>query len=132
MRGYTVMQGYYGKPEATADAIDADGWLHTGDMVRIREDGHLVFMGRYKDMLKVGGENVSPAEIEASCAPWPRCARPPSSRYPDPRLGEVPVAFVVCEPGARRRRPTTCSRRCRAGSPASRSRGTCSSSTPFR
>jgi hypothetical protein len=64
-RGYTLMRGYYEKPEATAAAIDADGWLHTGDMGLLRADGHLRFMGRYKDMLKIGGENVDPMEVEA-------------------------------------------------------------------
>ncbi len=58
--GYTLMRGYYEKPEATAAAIDADGWLHTGDMGLLRADGHLRLMGRYKDMLKIGGENVDP------------------------------------------------------------------------
>ena len=59
------MQGYYRKPEETAEAIDSDGWMHTGDMGLIRSDGHLRFMGRYKDMLKIGGENVDPLEVEA-------------------------------------------------------------------
>ena len=65
MRGYTLMRGYYKKPEATAAAIDADGWMHTGDMGLLRADGHLRFIGRYKDMLKIGGENVDPMEVEA-------------------------------------------------------------------
>ena len=60
VRGYTLMRGYYNKPEATAAAIDAEGWMHTGDMGLFRPDGHLRFMGRYRDMLKVGGENVDP------------------------------------------------------------------------
>src|SRR3989441_6641179 len=65
VRGYTLMLGYYNKPEATAAAIDAEGWLHTGDMGLLRADGYLRFMGRYKDMLKIGGENVDPMEVEA-------------------------------------------------------------------
>lgn len=61
-----VMQGYYNKPEETAaKAIDADGWMHSGDLGLIRSDGHLRFMGRYKDMLKIGGENVDPLEVKA-------------------------------------------------------------------
>ena len=64
-RGYTADARLLRKPEATAAAIDADGWLHTGDMGLLRADGHLRFMGRYKDMLKIGGENVDPMEVEA-------------------------------------------------------------------
>lgn len=63
-RGYSVMLGYYNKPEETAKAIDGDGWLHTGDVATMRDDGAIRFLGRYKDILKVGGENVDPAEVE--------------------------------------------------------------------
>ena len=59
------MQGYYKKPEETAKAMDGDGWLHSGDMATMRPDGTSRFFGRYKDMLKVGGENVDPMEVEA-------------------------------------------------------------------
>src|SRR2546422_5883824 len=65
VRGYMVTQGYYKRPEETARAIDKDGWFHTGDMGLIRLDGHMRFLGRYKDMLKIGGENVDPMEVEA-------------------------------------------------------------------
>ena len=65
VRSYMTMQGDYGKPDATAQALDRDGWVHTGDMGVMRTDGHLRFMGRYKDMLKIGGENVDPMEVEA-------------------------------------------------------------------
>jgi fatty-acyl-CoA synthase len=99
-RGYTVTQGYYAKPDATAETIDADGWLHSGDMAKVRADGHLVFMGRYKDMLKVGGENVAPAEIEVRLAELSGVAEVAVVGYPDPRLGEVPVAYVVAAPGS--------------------------------
>lgn len=101
VRGYTVTAGYYAKPEATAEAIDADGWLRTGDMVRLRPDGHLVFVGRFKDMLKVGGENVAPAEVEGRLADLAGVAEVAVVGYPDPRLGEVPVAYVVAAAGAR-------------------------------
>ena len=100
VRGYTIMAGYYDKPEATAEVLKADGWLHTGDMAMLREDGHLVFLGRYKDMLKVGGENVSPAEVEAYLMKLPGIAEVSVVAYPDPRLAEVPVAFVIKTPGA--------------------------------
>jgi fatty-acyl-CoA synthase len=99
-RGYTRMQEYYRKPEATAETIDAEGWLHSGDMVRIRPDGHLVFLGRYKDMLKVGGENVAPAEIESRLLEVDGVVEVAVVGYPDPRLGEVPVAYVVGAEGA--------------------------------
>ncbi|HEX9843665.1 MAG TPA: AMP-binding protein, partial [bacterium] len=64
VRGYMVTRGYYKKPEETAKAIDAQGWLSTGDMGVLRDDGYIVLMGRYKDILKVGGENVDPMEVE--------------------------------------------------------------------
>jgi len=95
IRGYAVMKGYWDKPEETAAAIDADGWLHSGDMGLFREDGHMVFQGRYKDMLKVGGENVSPAEMEAYLRDMPEILDAAIVSYPDPRLTEVPVAFVL-------------------------------------
>jgi fatty-acyl-CoA synthase len=98
-RGYTLMRGYYKRPEATAAAIDADGWLHTGDMGLLRADGHLRFMGRYKDMLKIGGENVDPMEVEAFLMTHPGVGLAAVVGYPDARLSEVGVAFVRCEPG---------------------------------
>jgi fatty-acyl-CoA synthase len=99
VRGYTVMDGYWDNPEATAAAIDRDGWMHTGDMALLRPDGYLVFMGRYKDMLKVGGENVSPAEVEAYVRAMAEVRDVAVVAYPDPRLAEVPVAFVIRENG---------------------------------
>ena len=98
-RGYSLMRGYYNRPEATAAAIDADGWLHTGDMGLLRADGHLRFMGRYKDMLKVGGENVDPMEVEAFLMAHPGITLAAVVGYPDARLSEVGVAFVRREPG---------------------------------
>ena len=99
-RGYSMMRGYYRKPDATAETIDGEGWLHSGDLVRIRPDGHLVFMGRFKDMLKVGGENVAPAEIEGRLLDVEGVAEVAVVGYPDPRLGEVAVAYVVPAAGA--------------------------------
>ena len=100
VRGYTLMRGYYDKPQATAAAIDADGWMHTGDMGLLRPDGHLRFIGRYKDMLKIGGENVDPMEVEAYLVGHPAIDLVAVVSYPDARLGEVGVAFVRCKPGA--------------------------------
>ena len=98
VRGYMVMEAYYRKAEETAKTIDPDGWLHTGDMGLIRPDGHLRFMGRYKDMLKIGGENVDPLEIEAYLASHPAIAAAAVVGLSDPRLSEVAVAFVRVEP----------------------------------
>ena len=100
VKGYAVMLGYWDRPDATAETIDAQGWLHTGDMARVREDGMLVFLGRYKDMLKVGGENVSPAEVEAYLRGMDEILDAAVVAYPDPRLAEVPVAFVILQTNA--------------------------------
>jgi fatty-acyl-CoA synthase len=100
IKGYAVMKGYWEKPEATADAL-RDGWLHSGDTAYLRPDGHLVFMGRSKDMLKVGGENVSPAEIEGYLRRMDEVQDAAVVAYPDPRLTEVPVAYVILKPGQR-------------------------------
>ncbi len=99
LRGYSLMLGYYNKPEATAAAIDADGWLHTGDMGLLRPDGHLRFVGRYKDMLKIGGENVDPMEVETFLMSHPAISLAAVVSYPDARLSEVGVAFVRAAPG---------------------------------
>ena len=101
VRGDMLMQGYYRKPEETAKAIDQDGWLHTGDMGAIRTDGHLRFMGRYKDMLKIGGENVDPMEVEAYLMTHPAMNLVAVVGFPDARLSEVTVAFVRLEPEQR-------------------------------
>lgn len=95
LRGYLVMQGYYREPELTADAIDEDGWLHTGDMGVMRDDGYIRLIGRYKDMLKVGGENVSPMEVEGFLLDTQALELVAIVGHPDERLDEVPVAFVV-------------------------------------
>ncbi len=94
VRGYTVMEEYWRRPEATAEVLDDDGWLDTGDIARFRSDGHVVFIGRHKDMLKVGGENVSPAEVEGYLLEVDGVEKIAVVGYPDPRLVEVPVVFV--------------------------------------
>ena len=99
VRSYMTMQGYYGKPDATAQALDRDGWVHTGDMGVMRTDGHLRFMGRYKDMLKIGGENVDPMEVEAFLMRQAGINLAAVVSFPDARLAEVGVAFVKREPG---------------------------------
>jgi fatty-acyl-CoA synthase len=95
VRSYCNMMGYYKLPKATAEAIDEHGWLHTGDAGILRPDGHLRFVGRYKDMLKVGGENVSPAEIEILLQEMPGIAQVAAVGCPDLRLNEVVAVFVV-------------------------------------
>ena len=100
-RGYSVMKGYFGDPEATAAALDAQGWLHSGDQGVLRPDGCLRFTGRYKEMLKVGGENVSPQGVEQELAALvPGIAQVAVVGVPHPRLVEVPVAYVVPREGA--------------------------------
>jgi fatty-acyl-CoA synthase len=100
VRGYMVTRGYYKRPEETARAIDADGWFHTGDMALMRPDGHMRFLGRYKDMLKIGGENVDPMEVEAFLMSHPAVNVAAVVGLPDARLSEVAVAFVQLVPGA--------------------------------
>ncbi len=99
VRSYMTMQGYYGKPAETAHALDREGWLHSGDMGIMRSDGHLRFMGRYNDMLKIGGENVDPMEVEAFLMSLTGVNLVAVVSYPDARLSEVGVAFVKREPG---------------------------------
>ena len=100
VRGYIVTPGYYERPEETARAIDADGWFHTGDMGLMRPDGHMRFLGRYKDMLKIGGENVDPMEVEAFLTTHPAVQAASVVGLPDERLSEVAVAFVQLAAGA--------------------------------
>ncbi|MDA0733604.1 MAG: AMP-binding protein [Chloroflexi bacterium] len=100
VRGYALMQGYYQKPEETAQAIDAEGWFHTGDVATIRDDECVRFFGRYKDMLKVGGENVDPMEVEAFLLGHPAINKVQVIGVPDQRLSEVACACVVLEQSA--------------------------------
>ncbi len=99
-RGYQITAGYYKKPVETTQALDADGWLHSGDMALMRADGVIRFMGRYKEMLKVGGENVDPVEVEALLLQYPGINQVKMVGVPDERLHEVGCACVVLEPGA--------------------------------
>lgn len=99
VRGYCVTKGYYRDPAKTAEAIDADGWLHTGDLYARSADGSLTFNGRAKDMLKVGGENVAAIEVEAYLCSHPSVKLAEVVGQPDVRMDEVPVAFVELQPG---------------------------------
>ena len=100
VRGYGVMQGYLDDPRATADAIDADGWLHTGDLGEFTATGRLRIVGRKKDMYIVGGFNAYPAEIEGFLMAHPVVSQVAVLGVADERMGQVGKAFVVVEPGA--------------------------------
>ena len=100
VRGYGVMQGYLDDPVATANAIDDDGWLHTGDLGNFDESGRLRIDGRKKDMFIVGGFNAYPAEIEGLMLEHPAVAQVAVIGVPDERLGQVGKAFVVPLPEA--------------------------------
>jgi acyl-CoA synthetase (AMP-forming)/AMP-acid ligase II len=100
VRGYNVMAGYIGDPEATAAAIDADGWLHTGDIGVFDANGNLKITDRLKDMFIVGGFNAYPAEIENMMMEHPAVGQAAVVGVPDRRIGEVAAAFVVPRPGA--------------------------------
>ncbi|MET7736691.1 FadD3 family acyl-CoA ligase [Streptomyces sp. NPDC005402] len=95
VRGYSVMRGYLDDPEATAEAVDADGWLHTGDLGALDAEGRLRIVGRKKDMFVVGGFNAYPAEIEGFLLKHPAVAQAAVIGVPDERLGQVGKAFVV-------------------------------------
>jgi len=97
VRGYGVMQGYLDDPAATAEAIDADGWLHTGDLGNVDDAGRLRVIGRKKDIYIVGGFNAYPAEIEGFLMNHPAVAQAAVIGVPDERLGQVGKAFVVCK-----------------------------------
>jgi acyl-CoA synthetase (AMP-forming)/AMP-acid ligase II len=99
LRGPNVMRGYLDDPAATAEAIDADGWLHTGDVGRLDERGYLTITDRLKDMYICGGFNVYPAEVEQVLARLAGVAESVVIGVPDPRLGEVGKAYVVTRPG---------------------------------
>jgi fatty-acyl-CoA synthase len=97
-RGYCLFSGYYKDPAATAAAMDADGWFHTQDLGALDPDGRFVYSGRLKDMLKVGGENVSALEIEDYLVRHPAVAFAQVVAAPDAKYGEVPVAFIQLHP----------------------------------
>ena len=98
-RGYSLFEGYHKDPEQTAIAIDADGWFHTGDLASLDEEGRLRYAGRLKDMLKVGGENVSALEVEDYLARHEAVQIVQVVAAPDTVYSEVPTAFVQLRPG---------------------------------
>lgn len=98
-RGYLIMKGYDEEPEATARAIDAEGWLHTGDLAVMREDGHFKITGRIKDMIIRGGENIYPREIEEFLYTHPKVADVQVVGLPDRKLGETVAAWIRLKAG---------------------------------
>lgn len=99
-RGYSVMQGYWDEPDKTAEAIDADGWMHTGDLATLDVDGFCKITGRVKDMIVRGGENVYPREIEEFLYTHPAISQVQVFGIPDQKFGEIVVAWLVAKPGA--------------------------------
>lgn len=103
VRGPNVFAGYWEEPEATAAVLDADGWLHTGDVAVVDDEGSLRLVDRAKDLIIVSGFNVYPAEVEAELAAMPGVAEVAVVGVPDARTGEAVQAYVVPEPGRRLR-----------------------------
>jgi fatty-acyl-CoA synthase/long-chain acyl-CoA synthetase len=97
IRGYSTFTKYYKSPEKTAEALDDEGWFHSGDLISIDEDGQLMFHGRLRDMLKVGGENVAAVEIEGCLQQHEAVKLAQVVGIPHPRLIEVPAAFIELE-----------------------------------
>jgi fatty-acyl-CoA synthase len=99
-RGYSVMIGYWNEPERTAEAVDADGWMHTGDLAEMAADGYVSIVGRIKDMVIRGGENVYPREVEEFLYTHPDIEDVQVIGVPDERYGEELMAWVRLRPGA--------------------------------
>jgi len=99
-RGYLVMNGYYQMPEQTAAAIDAEGWLHTGDLATMDASGHINIVGRVKDMVIRGGENLFPAEIEEFLIRHPKVAEVQVLGVPDAYFGEELLVVIRTMDGA--------------------------------
>jgi fatty-acyl-CoA synthase len=99
-RGYSVMQGYWNDADKTADALDAEGWMHTGDLATLDADGYGNIVGRIKDMIIRGGENLYPREIEEFLFTHPAISDASVVGVPDPRYGEELCAWIRLAPGA--------------------------------
>jgi len=99
VRGYNLMTEYYGDPDATAEAVDREGWLHTGDIGLLNEIGYLKITDRKKDMIITGGFNVYPAEVERVLLLDDSVGEAAVVAAPDVRMGEIGIAFVVPRPG---------------------------------
>ncbi len=100
MRGYPVMRGYWQDPEATATAIDAGDWMHTGDLARMDEDGYVAVIGRIKDMIIRGGENIYPRGSRKLLDQHPDIVSAQVVGVPDERYGEEVMAWIRLQSGA--------------------------------
>ena len=131
-RGYSVMLGYWEDPEKTAEAIDADGWMHTGDLAEMREDGYCNIVGRIKDMVIRGGENIYPREIEEFLYAHPDIEDVQVIGVPDEKYGEELCAWIKMRSGAAPLDAAAVRAYATAGSRTTRSRATCWSSRSSR
>jgi 4-coumarate--CoA ligase len=99
IKGPQVMKGYLNNDTATAETIDSEGWLHTGDIGHVDADGHLYVVDRLKELIKFKGFQVPPAELEALLLTHPKIADAAVIGLPDDEAGEIPAAWVVLRPG---------------------------------
>ena len=99
VRGPQVMKGYWNRPDETAQSLDQEGWLHTGDIARVDEDGFYSIVDRKKDMIIVSGYKVFPREVEAVLETHPQVREVAVAGMPDPYRGETVKAFVVLKSG---------------------------------
>ena len=123
-RGYLVMHGYWDEPEQTREVLDPAGWMHSGDLATLDAAGYCNIVGRLKDMLIRGGENVYPREIEEFLLRHPKIQSAQVFGVPDPRLGEEVCAWIVLKPGASHKRRGDPRATARAGSRTTRCLGT--------
>ena len=98
-RGYSVMQGYWDEAQRTRETIDADGWLHSGDLARMDEEGYVNITGRLKDMIVRGGENIYPREVEEFLYTHPAVSQVQVFGIADAKFGEIAVAWIITKPG---------------------------------
>jgi long-chain acyl-CoA synthetase len=99
LRGPQVMAGYYKQPEETAKTRDAEGWLYTGDIARMDEDGYFFIVDRKKDLIIASGYNIVPREVEEVLFMHPKVLEAVVAGIPDPKRGETVKAYVVLKPG---------------------------------
>ena len=99
IRGYVIMKGYYKMPEETSKTFDEQGWLHSGDLGELDQEGYLVYRGRVKEMIKPGGFNVATQEIELFLKTYPGVKQAVVVGVPDVRMGEIGYAYIELQPG---------------------------------
>ena len=108
IRGDNVMKGYYKAPELTAKALEPDGWLHTGDLGYMDEDGFVFVTGRLKELIIKGGENIAPREIDEALYRHPAVLDAAAVGIPDEHYGEEIMACVTLQAGLQRQRKRNC------------------------